>query len=381
MTRIGIPHLRAHANDLVEHCGIELGAADLVQHPRRRRHHPPRQLVVVVLGVVLARGTRRQALLPHEVAEVLVRLGEGRRVEPVLVSLRFQIPERRLHGRLGRSAPGRPDRRVEHVEAGPEALDVDERREPDRAVAVQLDRAPRRDEVRCELAHGVGREQAAGILEVEAVDVRAVRECSDALGVVRVRVHRADRVRQPDDDLLDALLARHPRGATKRLRIVGRLGELEATDAVADDAPERQPHHLFVARLPRDEAHAGRDEVEERARHRGAHQPDQLPRVLAMEAHGDRHVRARREVQRVEADALHRRRDREDVARRQARGAPEALVAVAGRRVDDPTTERLTAPPGRAASRTPRARRSRRRPRRSCRRCPRARSSSSSSPR
>ena len=195
--------------------------------------------------------------------------------------------------------------------------------------------APGRDEVRGELAHGVGRQQAAGILEVEAVDVRAVRERGDALGVVRVRVHGADRVRQPDDDLLDALLARHPRGAAERLRVVGRLGELEAADAVADDAPEREPHHVLVARLPGDEAHAGRDEVEERVRHRRAHQPDQLPRVLAVEAHGDRHVRARREVERMEADALQRRRDREDVVRREAGRAPEALVAVARRRVDD----------------------------------------------
>ena len=96
--------------------------------------------------------------------------------------------------------------------------------------------ASRRDEVRRELAHGVRREQAAGILEVETVDVRAVGERRDALGVVRVRVDGADRVRQPDDDLLDALLARHPRDAAQRSRVVRGLGELEAADAVADDA-------------------------------------------------------------------------------------------------------------------------------------------------
>ena len=209
----------------------------------------------------------------------------------------------------------------------------------------------------------------------------AVGERGDALGVVRVRMHGADRVGQPDDDLLDALLARHPRDATQRLRVVGGLGELEAADAVADDAPEREAHHLLVARLPRDEAHARRDEVEERVRHRGAHQPDQLPRVLAVEAHGDRHVRARREVERVEADALHRRRDREDVARGQARRAPEALVAVARRRVDDLDAcgSRLHAEE--RLRRTRRAGRSRRGSRRSCRQRRRARSSSSSSPR
>ena len=86
-----------------------------------------------------------------------------------------------------------------------------------------------------------------------------------------------------------------------------------------------------------------------------------------MEAHGDGHVRARREVDRVEPDAVDGRGDRDDVPRRQARGAPEALVAVAGRRVDDVDDRLMTrARPGRAARRTPRAARCRRTPRRSC---------------
>ena len=85
-----------------------------------------------------------------------------------------------------------PDGGVHDLEAGLDPLDVDERRQPDRAVAVQLDRALAGggDEVRRELAHGVGREQAAGILEVEAVDVRAVGQRRGALRVVRVGVDR-----------------------------------------------------------------------------------------------------------------------------------------------------------------------------------------------
>ena len=224
---------------------------------------------------------------------------------------------------------------MKHVEAGLQSCQVDDRREPDRAVAVQLDRAPGRDEVRGQLAHGVGRQQAARVLEVEAVDVGAVGERRDPLGVVGVRVHGADRVGEPDHDLLDAFLAGHPGDAAERLGIVGRLGELEAPDPVAYDAAEGEPHDVLVARLPGDEAHPGRDEVEQRVGHRRPHQSDQLPRVLAMEAHRHRHVRARREVERVEADALERRRDRQDVACGQAGGAPEALVAVARRRVDD----------------------------------------------
>ena len=81
---------------------------------------------------------------------------------------------------------------MQDLEARMEPLDVDERREPDRRMAVQLDRALacRRGEVRSELAHRRRRQQAAGILEVEAVHVRAVGERRRTLGVVRVRVHR-----------------------------------------------------------------------------------------------------------------------------------------------------------------------------------------------
>src|SRR6185312_11283011 len=212
---------------------------------------------------------------------------------------------------------------------------VGEGREPDRAMAVELHRASGRGEVRAELAHGVRRQKPAWVLEVEATDVGAVRERRDPLRVVGVRVHRADRVGQPDDDLLDALLAGDPGAAAQRLGVVRRLRELEAPDAVADDAAEGEPHHVLVARLPGDEPHPGRDEAQERAGGRGTHQPDQLPRVLAVEPHGDRHVRAGSEVERVEADALEGGGDREGLARREAGRAPEALVPVAGRGVDD----------------------------------------------
>src|SRR5581483_7552474 len=147
--------------------------------------------------------------------------------------------------------------------------------------------------------------------------------------------HLADRVGQPDDDLFDALLARHPRAAAQALRVVRRVGELEPPDAVADDATEREPHQLLVARRPRDEAHAGGDVAERRARHRRPDEAEPLPRVLLVEAHRDCHVRARAEVDRVEADPVDRRRDRDDVFGGQAGRAPQALVSVSRRRIDD----------------------------------------------
>src|SRR5581483_11296784 len=282
-----------------------------------------------------ARLARRQTLLADERAEVVGDAAESLDVQPVRVALGGQISQRRLGGRLRGAVAGRPDRGVQHLEAGIEAGHVDLRRQPDRAVAVQLDGPPRRDEVRRELADRVRREQPAGVLQVEAVDVRAVGERGRAGGVVRIRVHGAEGVREPDDDLLDPLLARDARHTPERSGIVRRLRELETADAVANDAAEGEAHHVLVARLPGDEAHARGDEVEGRLRQRRPHEADQLPWVLAMEPDGDGHVRARREVERMEADRLHRRRNCKDLAGGEAGGAPEALVAVARRRVDD----------------------------------------------
>mgnify|MGYP003694799259 CR=1 FL=1 len=93
---------------------------------------------------------------------------------------------------------------------------------------------------------------------------------------------------------------------------------------------------LLVGRHPGDEAHAGRDEAERRVRHRGAARAGTAPTgprwwkrtetamcVLELKSRG------------VEADPVHRRRDREHVRRGQAGRAPQALIAVARRRVDD----------------------------------------------
>ena len=166
------------------------------------------------------------------------------------------------------------------------------------------------EEVRGQLADRVRRQQPARVLEVEPVHLRAVGERRGALGVVLVRVDRADRVREPDHDLLDPLGPRDRRQMAQTRGIVGRVGDLEAPDPVAGHEPEREAHHLLVGRHPGDEAHPGRDHPERRVRHRLADEPDPLPRVLAVEADRDRHVRARGEVERVVADPVERRRDR-----------------------------------------------------------------------
>ena len=170
VTMIGYP-ISARTRPTSSSTAVEqLGPAQLVEHPLRRRDHPAGELVVVVGRVELLRLADRQALLARELAEVLRHRGESVDVEPVREALRLEVAKRRLGGRVRRAAGQRRDRGVQHVEPGAQPLHVDERREPDRAVAVQLDRAPAggAQEVRRELAHGRRRQQPAGILEVEA---------------------------------------------------------------------------------------------------------------------------------------------------------------------------------------------------------------------
>ena len=132
--------------------------------------------MVVVGGVVDARLAGRQALLARQLGEVRRHARERIRLERVRVALRLEVRKRRLGRRLRRAVAERTDRGVQHVESRLQSLHVDERREPDRAVAVQLDRPPGGEEVRREVAHRVGGQQTAGILEIEAVDVGTVGE-------------------------------------------------------------------------------------------------------------------------------------------------------------------------------------------------------------
>ena len=332
-----VAHLGPHPRDLLEHAIEQLGPAQLLEHPPGGGDHPAGQLVAVVGAVELARLTGGQVLGAGELVEVRGHCRLRLEVERVGVPGGLEVADRVEHLRLGRPARQRARRRVHDLKPGIDALDVDQRRQPDRAVAVQLDRpsCSGGEQVRRQLAHRGRGQQPAGVLQVQAVHVGAVGQRGRPLGVVVVGVDRADRVREPDHDLLDPLLARHPGQPSEPRRVVGRVGDLKAADPVAGHQPERQPDHVLVGGHPRDEPHPGADHPQRRVRHRRAHQPDPLPRVLAMEAHRHRHVRARREVERVVADPVHRRGDRDHVGRGQPGGAPQALVAVAGGRVDE----------------------------------------------
>ena len=157
-----VAHLGAHAADLLERCVEQLGPPQLVEHPARRRDHAPGELMPVVRRVELLRRPDGEPALAPDRAEVLCHGRERVEVEPMRVALRLEVAQRRLDGRVRRAPRQRRDGGVQHLEPRAQPFHVDERREPDRAVAVQLDRpfARRREEVRRQLAHGVRRQAA-----------------------------------------------------------------------------------------------------------------------------------------------------------------------------------------------------------------------------
>src|SRR5688572_2603334 len=65
------------------------------------------------------------------------------------------------------------------------------------------------------------------------------------------------------------------------------------------------------------------------------HEPDTLPGVFFVEAHGHTHVRARCEIERMKSHAFDDRSDLKNLGRVQAGGAPQALIAIPYRYDDE----------------------------------------------
>src|SRR5690242_2843041 len=89
-----------------------------------------------------------------------------------------------------------------------------------------------------------------------------------------------------------------------------------------------------MLQFPRDEAQSRADKLQHRVGHRSACQSDTLPRVLFVVAYGNAHVRAGREVQRAETNAIHHRRDAENLCGVAPHRSPQALISVANRNVE-----------------------------------------------
>ena len=167
------------------------------------------------------------------------------------------------------------------------------------------------DDRRQQCPRPLGGEDPGRVLHVDPVEVRVGGVLPGEVGVEGVVVHRADRVGQRPDHLVDAGLLEPARGLAGGVHVVHRVEDDDAVDPVDDQPVVDQLHGLGVGVLPGDEPEAGADELQLRRRHRRAGQPEPLPRVLAVGADGDAHGGARAVVQRPEADPLQQRRDLE----------------------------------------------------------------------
>ena len=273
------------------------------------------------------------------VAEVRRHLRQRVLVELDLEALGAQVRDRLLGRRLRRAVRERPHRGAHERRAEPRRLEVDERRHRGRAVRVHLERQRRGGGAQRghERAHALGREQAARVLEVEHVHVGARGDLARASGVVVVGVNRADAVDEADQHLR----RRPPASRSAAMR-------RSVSTSFIDSATQilRMPLRMTQARASRMTSTGARCQAMKRMP--GVMKPSGVSgisaRTVRMRSHGSSacvrtaigHVGAAREVDRVEADAVHHGRDLGDHRRRQRVGAPEALVPVAHRRVDEP---------------------------------------------
>ncbi len=183
-------------------------------------------------------------------------------------------------------------------------------------------------------ACALGSQEAGRVLDVQARDIGRSSEHAGEIGVKGVIVYGADRVGEPGEHLA-TLLANHPRAIEQRLAVVHGIDQCKSRDAVFHQRAIGESHELRVGGLPRDETKAGGDELQRRMGRCGAHAPDQHPGVLLVRAHAHAHVSARGEVDRVQPDPVHDRRNLQGLGNVQPGGAPDALVAVPDRDIDE----------------------------------------------
>ena len=101
------------------------------------------------------------------------------------------------------------------------------------AVRVQFERLPPITAFKAGISGGPARgQQSAGILDVQGVDVGARRETARARDIVGIVMDRADREHERGDNELAAAVFDHPRTGDGRIRVVHRIGEAKAPDAI-----------------------------------------------------------------------------------------------------------------------------------------------------
>ena len=179
-----------------------------------------------------------------------------------------------------------------------------------------------------------GVRRPVGSLMYRRDDIGRCCEHGGEICVERIIMNRADRVGEPGEHFA-AFLADHPRAIEERLRVVHRIDQREARDAVDHQRAIRESHELGIRGLPGDETKPGGDELQRRVGCCRAHAPNQCPRILLVRAHAHAHVRARGEIDCLQPDAVHDGCDLQGLGGIQPGGAPDALVAVPDRNIDE----------------------------------------------
>src|SRR5690606_21461283 len=176
------------------------------------RDRPTGELMVQKRGIELLRLTGRQALGARKPAEVVADLPQCALIRLDLVPQLAKIREDAERGGQGRAVRKRTGGYVQRVDTELRRREVSERREPDRAVGVKLERfaVESCSYSRDERAGAFRGEQARRVLDVDPAHVGRLRERGGQICVERIVVHGTDREGETGENLA-AFLRDHAR--------------------------------------------------------------------------------------------------------------------------------------------------------------------------
>src|SRR6516225_6854664 len=104
-------------------------------------------------------------------------------------------------------------------------------------------------------------QKTAGILEIESVNRRGLCQCARAGEEMLVGMDWTDRICERGNDVVAAFGADCAGNGEQRLHVIHGIHDGKAANAGTDKQPKCEPHELRVREFPRNEAHAGGEEL------------------------------------------------------------------------------------------------------------------------
>ncbi len=291
--------------------------------------------MLVLRIVVFHRRADRKAFALGDVQEMVRHRFENLLVDESLVAQGAEIFRDVEQRRVRRAIRQWRQRGIDDLDAELDGFEATERAQAGGAVRVQFHRYALgiRKHDRHQGLHPLRGEQAARVFQAQAIDFER-RGLARAFGKIFVGVfwrYGIDNVQHR----IDADVAGDFGLPLPAFELVPLLGNARFADAVGGHSLHEQAVHR--ARRDVEGAESPRVQTQRRARDALAHELDPRPGIFLELAHAFFQMRARDQLDGVEAGAIHGFGDGKHHARGHTLG-PQALVAVANGRVDETNT-------------------------------------------